>query len=258
MNKKILVTVLILLLVIAVGLSTTKAFLNDTSTIRISIDAASLDFKLNGDDDSSLELNLGEITPGDSGRVDLIVNNQGSIPGSLCVTTENIPPEFVVWSSSVCDIVIEPGDSTQFTVDWILPIETHNTGLSGEFNFSFTFVLTNGYRITKNVILKGTIFDPTDTPTMTPTETITSMPTVTETPDPTPTETSTPTLTSTPTVTNTPIESPTPTATVAPTETSIPTLTSTPTATNTATETSVETQTPEATNTPTSDETSIP
>jgi len=223
-SKKILVPVLILLLVLAAGLSTTKASLNDTSTTRMSVNAASLDFKLNGDNDSSLKLNLGEVMPGNSGRVDLTINNEGSIPGSLCVTTRNSSPGFTVQSSNVCGVVIEPGGSTQFIIDWALPIETHNTGLGGDFNFSFTFVLTNGYRITKNVTLKGTIFDPTDTPTITPTETATPTPTDTLVPTDEPTateETPMPTLTSTSTATNT-----------ATTDTLIP-----PTATETATET---------------------
>jgi len=263
MNKKILVPVLILLLVLAAGLVTTKASLNDTSTTRMSVNAARLDFKLNGDDNSSLELNLGDIVPGDSGRVGIVVSNKGSIPGSLSVTNltpENVSSGLVLSIPVTGGVSIDPDDSSTISVDWSLPTETHDTGIGGIFKYSFTFTFVNGFTVTKNVILKGTIIDPTNTPTITPTETETPTPTETATETGTPTdtetvaevgaqgislgiqidtETLTPTLTSTSSATVT--ETPTLTLTSTETATETPTLTST----STATDTPVQTDTPE-------------
>ncbi len=249
MNKKILVPVLILLLVLAAGLATTKASLNDTSTTRMSVKAATLDFELNGDN-NSLELNLGEVIPGDSGRIEIIVNNKGSVSGSLSVTEvtpENVSSGLVLSIPVTGGVTINSGDSATIPIDWVLPAEAHDTGIGGLFQFSFTFLFENGFSVTKKVILNGTIVDPTNTPTITPTET--------ETPTPTETATLLPYETETPTATDEvviedPLDTETPTLTSTTTDTVTPTETETPTATPTDTVEPTETETPVPTDTP--------
>ena len=220
--KKILVLVLILLVAFASWrLVTTKASLNSTSTTKMTVASTTLNFKLNGDNDNSLELNLGDVRPGDSDKIDITVNNIGDISGSLCVKGESISPGFTVQSSNMCSVNIDPNGSVQFEINWSLPLTAHDTGLDGtDFQFSYSFLFENGYKVTKLVNLKGTIIDPTDTPTST----------LTDTPTPTPTNTSTKTLVPKATDTLDPpsADTNTPTPTETPHDTLVPTATDTP------------------------------
>ena len=257
--KKILVAVLILLVAFASWrLVSTNASLNSTSTTKMSVVSSALNFKLNGDKDSSLELNLGDVSPGDSGKVDITVNNIGDIAGSLCVKGESISPGFTVQSPNMCGVNIDPNGSVLFEINWSLPLTAHDTGLDGtDFQFSYSFLLENGFKVTKLVILKGTVDDPTDTPTATPSETITATPLPTDTPTviliPSDTTTVTPD-----TISDTAL--PDLTATEIVTATLLPTATGTllPTATDTPQPTATETLEPTATEIPVQEFTDTP
>lgn len=194
MRKNLVPVLLILLIVLSFGrLVSTQASLNSTSKMKVSVTAATLDFKLNGDKNDSLKIDLGEVKPGDSGTVEIKVNNIGDISGSLCINGQNSPSELKVQSIDTCGVNVVPNDSIQFEINWSLPIGVHNTGVNGaDFQFSYTFTFVNGFRVTKDVILKGIINDPADDPTPTPTDTATTV--VTETA----TETSVPIVTDTP------------------------------------------------------------
>jgi hypothetical protein len=200
--KKILASVLILLIAfITWRLVSTMASLNDTSSTRVSVAAASLNFKLNGDSTNSLKLDLGEVKPGDFGVATITVNNIGTIPGSLCIKGESFSPGFTVQSADICGVSVDPSGSVQFIINWSLPLSAHSTGLDGtDFQFSYSFTLVNGFKITKLVDLTGKVSDPADTVIPTPTETPTDtlVPTATDTPLPTATDTLVPTPTDTP------------------------------------------------------------
>lgn len=221
--KNILVPVLLILgiALVSLGLISTSASLNDTQVSQVSVSAAVLDFKLNGDNTNSLELDLGEIQPGNSGVVTITVNNIGSLPGSLCIKGGNVFPGFEIEQNELCNTTVGQGESILYDIKWSLPLSAHNTGLNNmDFQFSYEFVFNNGYLVAKQVIIKGRIVDPADTPTSTETATETQMPTLTPTLTATATETVTDTLESTPTETPTPTEeTPIPTDT----ETSVPT-----------------------------------
>jgi hypothetical protein len=272
--RKILVPVLILLVAFASWrLVTTSASLSSTSKMKVSAVSAALNFKLNGDKDNSLDLNLGNVRPGNSGKVDITVNNIGDISGSLCVKGKSIPPGFTVQSPNMCGVNIDPNGSVRFEINWSLPLTAHNTGLASDFQFSYSFLLENGFKVTKIVILKGTVDDPTDTPT--PTETFTETSTETPTPTDTLTPTATDTLdpppatdtldpppadTATPVPTETPTQTPTDTLVPTATETPLPTATDTlvPTATDTPLPTATDTLVPPPTDTPVPTDTVIP
>ena len=229
--KKILIPVLIFLIVfITWRLVESQAILGVTSNSRVSVSAASLDFNLNGDEEGSKKINLGEVKPGDSGIVTVTINNVGTIPGTLCVKKDTVSPQFTMQPVETCEVVIEPGSSTQFKIDWSLPASTHNEGLDGtSFEFSFLVHFENGFLVTKQLIFTGTFNDPEDTRTFTPTATITgtltntltsTLTTVTYTPVPTlvGTATNTPTPTYTPSDLPTNVPSVTPAPTVTPAE----------------------------------------
>jgi hypothetical protein len=211
---------------------------------------ASFSFNMNGVDSvDPLQIDLGTIIPGQSGRVDITITNTGSKSAKLSVTTGDIPSGLVISNSDTSDVTIEPNSSTVFSVDWVLPAEVHETGLDGPFQLSFTFIFEGGFSVTKEVILNGVIFDPTNTPTITETPTETATLTATATETVTPTETATAevvqglliqvdTETLTPTLTSTEIPTVTPTDTVEPTFTS----TNTPEPTFTSTSTPVPTE----------------
>jgi hypothetical protein len=208
------------------------ALFNASSRTNVSMAAASLDFNLNGDSSDLLQLiDLGEVKPGDSGKVDITVNNTGSIPGSLCIEAKDFSPGFEVQSANVCGVNVDPSGSAQFEINWSLPLSAHNTGLNGtDFQFFCSFSLENGFKITKLVLLTGKVLDPadTETPTSTATPTDTLLPTATDTPVPADTETPTPTATATDTLTPTATETFTPTATYTPADTSTEVPTDTP------------------------------
>ncbi len=256
MYKKILVPVSVFLIALATwGLIESQASLGVTSSTKVSVSSASLDFNLSVDEDSSREIDLGEVTPGDSGVVNVTINNAGTIPGTFCVERITVPIQFLLQPAGTCDVVVEPGSSDWFALEWALPISAHNTGMDGtNFEFSVSIRFENGYQVTKQLIINGTIIDPIDTPTSTPTntptETSTETPTgtltltqsdamdsfevpfagtATYTPTPTHTLTAEPTGESseTPTPTETPTEVPTDTP-VPPTETPTEVPTETP------------------------------
>ena len=129
--------------------------------------AAKLNFGLDGDKSGDLDLDLGEVEPGDSGTVDITVNNVGTIPGNLCVTKESFSPNIEVQTTDTCGETVDPGGFVLYEIKWTLPLTAHNTGLGGDFQFSYSFLFENGFKITRQVVLKGKLFDPTDTPTMT-------------------------------------------------------------------------------------------
>jgi len=233
MKKNFLVPVWMLLLVVLLtwGLAATKASLNDASTARVLLTAATLDFDLNGDSNSALSVNLGDVKPGDLGVVNVTVNNEGSIPGNLCIESSGNIPGFEITPVDLCGVTIEPGGSLRFDLSWSLPPEAHNMGLDEtSFEFFYSFLFENGFKVTKQVILAGRIVDPTDTPTPTLTETATATQTATDTP------TEIPTVTETPTMVETSTNTPEPTATATATDTSTPTPVDTPTETSTPTE----------------------
>ena len=249
--KKFWIPALVFLIILIIGRTVgSLALFNSTSRSKVSVVAATLDFNLNGDSSDPLPpINLGEVMPGDSSKVDITVNNTGSIPGSLCIKAKDLPPGFEVQAQQVCGEKIDPGGKFQFEINWSLPLTAHNTGLDGtDFQFSYSFSFKNGFKVTKDVNLKGTFIDPTDTPTSTPTDTPTFtptdtstetlMPTATDTLDPPSADTNTPTPTETPTdkLVPTATDTPLPTAT----DTLMPTPTDTPVPTNTAVPTDTE------------------
>lgn len=252
--KKLLVPVLLIfgIAVTTLGLITTSASLNDTQTSHVSLSSAVLNFMLNGDNTNSLELDLGEIKPGDSGVVAITVNNVGNLPGNLCIEGGNLSLGFEIEQNELCNTAIGQGESVVYEIKWSLPLSAHNTGLDGmDFQFSYEFVFDNGYLVTKQVIIKGRILDPIDTPTSTETiveiqvPTFTPTPTATEEVDiPVPIDTPTSTPIVTETVTDTLEPMPTETPIPIPTETPIPLPTETETPIPSDTETSVPTEIP--------------
>lgn len=254
--KKIWIPALVFLIILIIGRTVgSLALFNSTSRSKVSVVAATLDFNLNGSSsDPFPPINLGEIMPGDSGKVDIKVKNTGSIPGNLCINAKDSSTAIDVHAKQVCGEKIGPRDTFLFELNWSLPLTAHDTGLDGkDFQFSYSFSLENGFKVTKDVNLKGTFIDPADTPT--PTETFTGTPTDTLTPTdtqtPTATDTLQPTATDTldpPPVIDVPIPTETPTQT--PTDTLVPTATETllPTATDTLVPTA--TDTPQPTDTP--------
>jgi signal peptidase I len=237
--KKYLVPTLVFLIIVVIGRTVgSLALFSATAGTSVSVSAASLDFNLNGDSSDVPPIDLGEVMPGASGKVDVTINNTGSIPGSLCIEAKDLSPGLEIQAPAVCGENIDPGGSFQFEINWSLPLAAHNTGLDGTgFQFSYSFLFENGFKVIKEVNLKGTFVDPTDTPT--PTETFTETPT--ETATPTATETLDPPLVD--------IVIPVPTDTPTPTPTATETLT--PTATETYTPTSTDTPVPTDTVTPT-------
>jgi hypothetical protein len=214
----------------------TGAWLSNSSKSVGNISAARLELSLN-DEGSPLNKDLGTVTPGQSGEFIVNMKNTGSIPGSLCVSSGGLPSGFVVNTSSVCGVNLNPGESTQLVIDWSLPVEAHDNVLIGSFEFSYVFTLTNGFVVKGNIDIKGEILDPTDT--FTPTATATLMPTETETPtlmeSPLP---PTATFTEMPSATDMPvIQTDTPVPTDAPvlTQTDTPVLTDNPVLTQTDT-----------------------
>ena len=264
--KKLLVPVLLIfgIAVTTLGLITTSASLNDTQTSHVSLSSAVLNFMLNGDNTNSLELDLGEIKPGDSGVVAITVNNVGNLPGNLCIEGGNLSLGLEIKQNELCNTAIGQGESIVYEIKWSLPLSAHNTALNGmDFEFSYEFVFDNGYVVVKQVVIKGRIVDPADTPTSTETvieiqvPTFTPTPTATEEVDipvPIDTPTSTPSLTQTVTDTLEPM----PTETPIPTETPVPADTETPIPTDTETSVPTETETPIPTDTETSVPTEIP
>jgi hypothetical protein len=230
MKKFLLPALIFLVVVLVVWTVGSQALLSATAGTHVSVEAASLDLSLNGDTSGDLELNLGEVMPGNSGIVDITINNTGTIPGSLCIKGESFTPGFTVYADDICGVTIDPSGSLQFEINWSLPLSVHNTGLGSDFELSYSFEFANGFKVTKLVNLKGTIIDPTDTPTPTQTDTPTKtlVPTATDTLDPpsadtntpTPTETSTDTLV--PTATDTPLPTATDTLVPTPTDTPVP------------------------------------
>lgn len=185
-----------------------------------SISAAKLSLSLN-DQGTTLDVDLGTIAPGDSGEFVVTMKNTGNISGTLCISSTGDSTPLVVQTTSVCGINVNPGESTQFVIDWSLPSELHGNISSGNVKFSYTFKLADGFTANGQVVIKGEILDYTDIPTdaVVPVETL--LPTATPTPAPTDT--------------STPLE--TPTVTIAPTESR--TVTPSSTATDTPTETEV-------------------
>jgi hypothetical protein len=237
--KRILVLISVLLVALATWrLFESQASLGVTSSTRISVASASLNFNLNGDENSSTEIDLGKVIPGDSGAVTVTVNNVGTISGTLCVERETVPPKFILQPAGTCEVVIEPGSLIRFDLEWSLPISAHNTGMDGtNFKFVINIRFENGFKVTKQVILIGIINDPVDTPTATPTTTPTYTVTyalthpyllATDSLVPTIVDTVTNTPTSTCTPTDIPIILPTETPTPTETLTEIPTETSAP------------------------------
>ncbi len=228
--KRILVLASILLIALVTwGLYKSQALLEDTSRTRVSVSAASLDLNLDVDDTSSSAMDLGEVKPGDIGVVNVTVNNTGTIPGTLCVERETVPPQFILQPVGTCDVVMEPGSSTHFELDWSLPISAHDTEIDGtNFEFVINVFFENGFKVTRKLILTGSIGDPVDTPTATPTSTPTyTMTNTVIVPYPLATDTVAPpaidTVTNTPTPTCTATDIPT----LAPSETPVPTQTPT-------------------------------
>jgi hypothetical protein len=279
--KKFLIPTLVFLIILIIGRTVgSLALFNSTHRTNVWVSAATLDFNLNGDSSDPLPpINLGEVMPGESGKVDITINNTGSIPGSLCIKAKDVSPGFEVQAQQVCGEKIDPGGKFQFEINWSLPLTAHNTGLDGtDFQFSYSFSFKNGFKVTKDVNLKGTFIDPTDTPTSTPTDTPTFtptdtstetlMPTATDTLDPpsadtnTPTPTETPTDKLVPTATDT-LDPPsadtnTPTPTETPTDKLVPTATDTPLPTATDTLMPTPTDTPVPTNTAVPTDTEVP
>jgi signal peptidase I len=258
--KKFWIPTLVFLIILIIGRTVgSLALFNSTSRSNVSVKAATLDFNLDGkSSDPFPPINLGEIMPGDSGKVDITVNNTGSIPGSLCIEAKDLSSGLEIQAPAVCGQNIDPGDTFLFEINWTLPLTAHDTGLDGtDFQFSYSFSMENGFKVTKDVNLKGTFIDPTDTPT--PTETFTE----TSTETPTPTDTLTPTATDTldpPTATDTLDPPPADTATPVPTETptQTPTDTLVPTATETPLPTATDTLVPTDTPLPTATDTLVP
>lgn len=252
--KRTLVPVsIILIALVTLGLVNSQALLRVSSITRVSVAAASLDFSLNGDENSSKELNMGKIKPGESSVVTLTINNVGTIPGILCVERETISSEFILQPAENCGIAIDPGASTQVEIIWILPASASSTVIDGtSFEFSYSLRFENGYKVTKQLIFNGIFNNPVDTPTTTPTATPTYTMTYTLTyPFPSPTDSLVPTVTDTVTNTPTPTCTPTDVPTIMPTET--------PTTTETSTKVPSETpQPPTETPTATATETTMP
>jgi hypothetical protein len=237
--KRILVSVSILLIALVTWrLIESQAMLGVSSRTKVSVSAASLDMNLNVDENSSSEIELGEVKPGDSGVINVTVNNVGTIAGTFCVEKISVPLQFLLQPHGSCDVAVEPGSSAPFALEWSLPISTHDTGMDGtKFEFSMIIRFENGYLVTKQLTINGTISDPANTPTSTPTATPTGTLTDTMTPTKTTaTDTSEPPLvgtatrTPTPTGTNTlvPTEVPSDTATPQETPTDVPTETPVP------------------------------
>ncbi len=228
--KRILVPISILLVALVTwGLVKSQALLKVSSTTRVSVAAASLDFNLNVDENGTWEIDVGKVTPGDSGVVTVSINNVGTLSGTLCVERETIPPKFILQPAGTCEVVIEPGSSLRFDLEWSLPISAHNIGMDGtNFKFVINVRFENGFKVTKQVIITGIINDPVDTPTSTPTDTPTGTLTDTITPEnPTSTDTSVLPMDGTATNTSTPTNSPSSIPTEGPTNTLLPTETPT-------------------------------
>lgn len=68
----------------------TMALFSDTEDARATVQAGTLDLKVNGENGVVTVLNEENIAPGDSGSVDIEVHNAGSIDGSVSVSLESV------------------------------------------------------------------------------------------------------------------------------------------------------------------------
>lgn len=160
-------------------LMTIRAWFNEASVVEVTMEAASLNLKLDGEDEDTLVLNLGEIRPGDDGVLTLSAANTGTIPGVLCMAYDKRPPAMlVVRSDNLCDRKIKPKSEANLALEWVLPLSTRGTGLDGKaVEYSYSLVFENGYKIAKRVVVKGIIRDPNSAPTQTQVLTPTNSPT---------------------------------------------------------------------------------
>jgi hypothetical protein len=186
-------TSILALAVLALSLKSSGALYSETvSSTGNRFTAADLNLSFNGNPSDNLVMDLGEVKPGDSGTANITVSNIGTISGTLCAKLESFTTGFTIQTTDLCSVLIEPQGSVQFNINWSLPDSVHNTGLDGtKFQFSYSFLFENGYKITKFVILEGKINDPVETPTLVETDTPTETPIPTESPTDIPTDTPT-------------------------------------------------------------------
>ena len=177
---------------------TSTASFSDATRQSYRLRAATLD--LASPQDLSRPVELGAISPGDAGMVTIALRNSGTIPGTLTVSPGQYPPAFLTVSYSPQQSQVASGGTVSLELDWNFPAENHDQGLDGQqVTFSYRILFENGFRVSKEILITGTVLDPADTPTPTATSTETPTPTPTGTmpPEPTATEAAAPSPTAT-------------------------------------------------------------
>lgn len=181
MNKKILVSLLLVGLVgFALGWGTYSQF-SDTETTTATFTAGTLNLKVGNDDPVSWKINLTDLLPGCSSSQSVAINNSGSVNGNLSISFSSLEdeengltePELVlgdtepdgelaenlylkitvdgtviyegyasgVLSGGLADYPLNAGASVTFTVNYSIDEAVDNIIQSDVVGFTITFLL---------------------------------------------------------------------------------------------------------------------
>lgn len=141
-NRLFIVILFSLFLFTSINMEKVAAIFSDTEYATFNLQTGSLDAEVTINAESATSIVLGQtlLKPGDRGSFGIVVENQGTINGILCVPLPTEIPEFlIVVVHDNCTTVIQPGASHTVLVEWNIPIEI--TGFSGE-EFVLQFIIS--------------------------------------------------------------------------------------------------------------------